>query len=337
MKIHTLSILAITGLSLLTSASLQGQFASDEEAMGYGVALEQGHTAVKSAADFARANARTANGFTLGYDFTNVETDRSGTRLYEGDIDQNAIHLNYGHAFGGLVASLQLSYFDTEADSDYRGGAVRGEVELDSDGWFLASTLAYTWEGFNFDFLAGFGELSNDSTRISADIPTPKTGDFDSKFYTLAVGVDYTVYQENAITVTPRLGLSYSKVDVDSFNERITGPVLDRGSIDSFDRDWLIASLELLLGWQASEQLALQAVLGWHHDFNNDKTTLSGVDSGAIPGRVTLPDVGENVFKGALSVDYAINDNWALGAGVSYLSGDDLSAFSVGASLGYNF
>lgn len=339
MKIHTSSILAITGLSLLASASLQAQLfqANSQEAMGYGVALEQGNAAVLSAADFARANAKTAQGLTAAYDFTSVETDRSGTRLYEGDIDQSALHLNYGHAFGGLVASLQLSYFDTEADSDYRDGAVAGEVELDSDGWFLASTLAYAWEGFNFDFLAGIGQLSNDSTRTSAAIPTPKTGDFDSKFYTLAVGVDYTVYQEDAITVTPRLGLNYSKVDVDSFDERITGPILDRGSVDSFDRDWLIASLELLLGWQASEQLALQATLGWHYDLNNDKTTLSGVDSGATPGSVTISDVGENVFKGALSADYAINDKWSLGTGVSFLSGDEISAFSIGASLGYKF
>jgi hypothetical protein len=339
MKFSVSPILVICGLACASTASLSAQFitANSQEAMGYGVALEQGHAAVRSAAEFALANARTAQGLTGGFDFSNVDTDRSGTRLFEGDIDQSAFHLNYGHAIGDLIASLQLSYFDTKAESDYRDGAVAGQVELDAEGWFLASTLAYAWEGFNFSFLGGLGQLSSDSTRTSVAIPTPKTGSFDSKFYTLGFAADYTIYQEDALTVTPRIGLNYSKVDADSFNERIVGPVLDRGALDSMNRDWLIGSLEVLLGWQASEQLALQAALGWHYDFNHSSTTISGVDNAATPGRVDIPDVGESFFKGGLSADYTINENWALGANTSYLSGDDLSGFSIGASLSYRF
>lgn len=340
MKMQISQIFVFTVVAFAASTTMQAQFitANSQEAVGYGVALEQNHAAARSAAEFALANARTANGLSGGYDFSNVETDRSGTRLFEGDVDQSAFHLNYGHALGNLVASLQVSFFDTKAKSVYRDGGVTGDVELDSDGWFLASSLAYTWEGFNLNFLGGLGQLSNASTRTSAAIPNPKTGDFDSEFYTLGFVVDYKIYQQNAFTVTPRIGLNYSKVDTDSFDEQFVGGGFgDDGSLDSMDRDWLIGSLEVLLDWKANEQLGLQAILGWHYDFNHDTTTLSGVDNGGTPGGVAIPDVGESFFKGGLSADYAINEKWSLNANTSVHSGDGLSGFSVGASLGYRF
>jgi outer membrane autotransporter protein len=130
--------------------------------------------------------------------------------------------------------------------------------------------------------------------------------------------------------------LNYTKVDVDSVNERIAGPALDRGDLDSMDRDWLIGSVEVLFGWMVSEQLSFNAALGWHYDFNNSNSTLSGVDGGG-PGQVTTPDVGESVFKVGLGADYAINANWSLGANASYLTGDNLSAYTLGLGLGYRF
>lgn len=324
----------LSGLSLASPAVLQAQFlqANAQEALGYGVALEQGQSMVLSAADFALANANRSQGLTSGYDFANVETDRSGTRLYEGEIDQNAFHLNYGQPFGELVAALQVSFFDSQADADYRDGTVAGNVEIDADAWFLASTIAYKWERFNFAFLAGFGSLSNDSTRRSVSVP--KTGDFDSEFYTLGFNADYTIYEEGSFSVSPRFGLIFSSVEVDAFNE---SPAPDSGAVDSMERDWFIGSLDIIFDWTVSERFMFQALLGWHYDFNSDETTLSGVDNSNNVGQITIPDVGESYFKGGLRADLAINENWSLGADTSVFSGDDLSGFSVGASLGYRF
>lgn len=339
MKKQISQLSLIGGLTLISSSALQAQFvqANAQEAAGYAVSLEQGLTAVQSAADFAIANARKAQTLTAGYDFANVETASSGARLFEGDIDQSAMHLNYGHAFGDLIASVQVSLFDSEAESNYSDGGLTGDVELDSDGWFVASTLAYQWGEVSAVVIAGLGKLSNDSTRISAAIAAPKTGDFDTEFYTLGINVDYTIYQANNIIVTPRIGLNYTNVEVDSFSESIVGPVLDRGELDSIDRDWFIGSVEVLFGWDASEALTLHAVLGWHYDFNADDVELSGTDSGVVAGQIEIPGVGESYFKGGLSANYAINENWSLGATTSLLSGDELDGFSIGASLGYSF
>ncbi len=149
------------------------------------------------------------------------------------------------------------------------------------------------------------------------------------------MNVDYTIYQQDALTITPRVGLNYTKVDVDPITET-TAPA-DSGVLDSMDREWLIASLELIFGWKANEKLELNAALGWHYDFENDETTLSGVDKVGDPGSITLPDVGESVFKGGLSANYALDDNWALGADVSIYSGDELNGVSLGAVLAYRF
>jgi len=331
MKNSLSKFVAISSLSLVSTAGLQAQFltsATTEEAQGYAIALDQGFAVVQNAADFALANASNAQAFALGYSFTNFETDRTGARLFKGDTDQHAVHLRYGHAFGGFVAALQLSYFDTKADADYRNGPATGDVEVDSNGWFVAATGAYEWDDFNFAVIAGMGRLSNDSTRNRA---APLTGDFNTKVYTLGLNATYQAYQNDGFSVTPRARLDYTKVDVDSINES-GGAVLN-----SMDRDWLIGSLELLLGWSLSEQLAFSGSLGWHYDFNNSNTTLSGVDALALAGQITLPDVGESVFKVGLGADYAINANWSLGANASYLTGDNLSAYTLGLGLGYRF
>lgn len=334
MNFYPFQTFAIGSLCLVAASTLQAQFLStnSREAVGYAVALEQGHLAVSSAVDFARANAHSANGAALGYSFSNLETDRTGQRPFDSEVDQQAVHLNYGHAFGhGLVAALQLSYFDSEAESIYP--EIPGKVEFDSDGWLIASTIAYALEGFDFAFVAGLGGLSSDTSRVGS-ITTPKEGDTDTDFYTLGVNVDYTIYQQDALTITPRVGLNYTKVDVDPITET-TAPA-DSGVLDSMDREWLIASLELIFGWEANEKLKLNAALGWHYDFENDETTLSGVDSGGA-GSITLPDVGESVFKGGLSANYALDDNWSLGADVNIYSGDDLNGVSLGAVLAYRF
>lgn len=331
MKNYLAKLILICSLTAASSTGLHSQFltsATTVEAQGYGIALDQGFTAIQNAADFALANANSAKSLSLGYSFSNFETKRTGDRVFKGDADQHAFHLRYGHDFGGIVAALQLSYFDTKADSDYRLGLATGDVEIDSNGWFLAATGAYALDKLNLGVIAGLGRLSNDSIRNRA---APISGDFNSKLYTLGFNADYEAFQKNGFSVTPRVRLDYSKVDVDQINES-AGAVLN-----SMDRDWLIGSLELLFGWALSEQLSLTSSIGWYYDFNNSDTTLSGVDALAVPGQVTLPDVGESVFKAGIGADYAINERWSLGVSGSYLTGDNLTVYTVGAGIRYQF
>ena len=339
MTSHKSLIIALAAASSLVAGSLQAQFlvANSQEGTGYAVGLEQGLAAVQGSSDSAVLNAHNANALSISYGFTNLETDRTGGRLFDGDVDQHALHIRYGHAFGDIVAALQLSIFDSKADTDYRDGATTGNVELDSNGWFAAATAAYDLNGFKLGVIGGFGELSNDSKRSSNAIPTVKTGSFDSKFYTLGVNGAYVIYANESLQLAPRVRLDYTKVEMDQVNERIAGPALDRGTLNSTDREWLIGSIELLATYAINQAFSLNGLVGWQYDFENGDTTLAGVDNGGIAGSVVLPDVGESVFKAGIGADYAINERWALGVSGVYLNGDNLSAYTLGASLRYQF
>jgi long-subunit fatty acid transport protein len=319
--------------------SLHAQFlvANSQEGMGYAVGLEQGLAVVQSASDFAVLNAHNAQSLSIGYGFTNLETDRVGARLFESDVDQHALHIRYGHAFGDLVAALQVSVFNSKADADYRDGPTTGKVELDSDGWFAAATAAYELNGFILGAIGGLGQLSNDSKRSSSAIPNVKTGSFNTKFYTLGVNGAYIFPVNEAFQVAPRVRLDYTKVDMDQINEQIVGAPLDRGNLNSSDRTWLIATVELLATYAVNEAFRFNSSLGWQYDFENSNTTLAGTDSGGIAGSVVLPDVGESVFRVGLGADYDINQRWSLGVSGSYLTGDNLTVYTVGAGVRYQF
>ena len=331
-----ITVASITS-ALLFAHSLNAQLANADDARSYAVGLEQGLAVVQSASDFAVLNAHNAQSLSIGYGFTNLETDRTGERRFDGDIDQHALHIRYGHAFGELVAALQVSVFNSKADADYRDGLGTAKVELDSDGWFAAATAAYDLNGFMLGAVGGFGQLSNDSKRSSSAIPNVKTGSFNTKFYTLGVNGAYVFPVNDAFQVAPRVRLDYTKVDMDQINEQIVGPAFDRGNLNSSDRTWLIGTVELLATYAANEDFRFNGSIGWQYDFENSNTTLSGTTDAGGPDSKVLPDVGESVFKVGLGADYDINQRWALGVSGVYLNGDNLSAYTLGASLRYQF
>lgn len=323
-----ITLVSIVSACLFAHSS-HAQLQNAEDARSYAVGLEQGLAAAQSASDFAVLNAHNAQSLSLGYGFTNLETGRSGERKFDGDIDQHALHLRYGHAFGDFVTALQVSYIDSKADAKHRD-TNPGRVELDSNGWFAAATGAYDINGFKLGAVGGFGKLSNDSKRINNN--PIKNGSFDTKFYTLGLNGSYAIPVNDAFQLAPRLRLDYTKVDMNQINES-TAP--DSGILNSSARTWLIGTVELLATYAVNEAFRFNGSLGWQYDFENSNTTLVGSDPNDNP--VTLPDVGESVFKVGLGADYDINQRWSLGVSGSYLTGDNLTVYTVGAGIRYQF
>jgi outer membrane autotransporter protein len=329
----------LAALNVALAGSLSAQFATSNalEAQAYGAVVNQGHTALSSASDFALNNLSGVSGFYGGYAYDNVETDPTGPdRAFDTDSTQHGMNVGYVHHFDKMVAGLSLSYFDSETEANYADAGNVGIVELDGDGWIVSAGVADTWDQLTLSIVGGFGQQSLDGSRRSTSNLTLGKSDssFDLDLYYLTIDAHYEIALSERASVAPFLQLNYLNVSSDSFTE--SGGA-DSGQADSIERDWITSELGLRSSLNVSDALTASLVLSWEYDFDNSKTDIAGDDNGGTFGGLGVPDVGENRFKATIGLDYLLSENWVLSADVSLATGDDYDAIGAGVFLGYSF
>ena len=336
--LNTRKLLSALTLGCASAAPLSAQFitANAQEAQAYASGINQGHAAISSVSDFALTNLAAGPGFRGSYAYDQVNTERDGSdRAFKTEITQHSAHIGYVHHFDAVAAGINLSYLDSEADSDYRDTNA-GKVNLDGDGWMLSGGFAHTWENLTVSLIGGAGQLSLDGTRRSTSnlILGESSSSFDTDLYFVTADVHYGFVISPHWVTAPFVQLKYLNVSMDGFQEKGGA---DSGKVDSTKRDWITAELGLRTQLQVSDRLIASLVLSWEHDFNSSKTEVSGTSQGGLAGGLDVPDVGENSFKAALGLDYVLDANWTLSAGASIASGDKYDAYGARAVLSYGF
>ena len=331
-------ILACLTIGCASTASLSAQFitANAQEAQAYASGINQGHAAISSVSDFALMNLSAGAGFRGSYAYDRIDTDRDGfDRAFETEITQHSAHFGYVHQFEAIVAGINLSYIDSEADSDYRDTNT-GEVNLEGDGWMISGGLAHSWENLTVSLIGGAGQLSLDGSRRSSSFPNDKTSSFDTDLYFVTADAHYRIVLSEKWVTAPFVQLKYLNVAMDGFVEKGAN---DPGKVDSTERDWITGELGLRTQLQVSDSLIASLVLSWEHDFDSSETEVSGVTQSGMgtAGGLDVPDVGENRFKAALGIDYVMNANWTLSGGASIATGDKYDAYGARAVLSYSF
>jgi hypothetical protein len=327
--------LFLVALNVALAGSLSAQFVAvnAQEAQAYGAVINQGHTALSSASDFALGSLSADSGFHVGYSYDDVDTDPDGAdRAFDTEITQNSGNVAYVHQFDEIVAALSVSYVDSDTEAKYSDSGNVGKIKLDGNGWIVSGAAADTWEQFTLSIVAGFGQLSEDGSREGAFGQSDSS--FDTDLYYFTIDGNYDIVVSERIAVAPFVRLNYLNVSSDSFTEKGgAGP----GRIDSIDRDWITSELGLRSFVTVSDALSASLALSWEYDFDSSDTKIAGYDTLGNYGGLDVPDVGENRFKAIVGLDYSISEDWALSGALSYTSGDEYDAFGAGGALSYTF
>lgn len=331
--------LLFVALNCALAGSLPAQFiiSNAQEAQGYGAVINQGHTALSSASDFALGSLSAGAGFHVGYHYDDVDADRDGAdRAFDTDITHNSANLAYVHQFEEFVAGLSVSYIDSDTEAKFSDSGNVGKVELDGDGWIVSGAVADTWDQLTLSLVGGFGQLSNDGTRYSTSNTTLGKSDssFDTDLYYFTIDGNYDIVLSERLTVAPFVRLNYLNVSSDSFSEKGGN---DSGKMDSIDRDWITSELGLRSLVRVSDALSASLALSWEYDFDSSDTEVAGYDTLGTYDGLDVPDVGENRFKAIVGLDYSISDTWALSGDLSFASGEEYDAFGAGGALSYTF
>jgi hypothetical protein len=331
--------LLLVALNCAVAGSLSAQFiiSNAQEAQGYGSVINQGHTALSSASDFALGSLSAGSGFHVGYSYDDVETDPDGAdRAFDTEITQNSGNVAYVHQFDEIVAALSVSYIVSDTEAKYSDAGNVGKVELDGDGWIVSGAVADTWDQLTLSIVGGFGQLSNDGSRRSTSNTTLGKSDssFDTDLYYFTIDGNYEIVVSERMVVAPFVQLNYLNVSSGSFSEKDGA---DSGKMDSIDRDWITSELGLRSLVNISDALAVSLALSWEYDFDSSETEVFGYDTLGTYGGLDVPDVGESRLKAVVGIDYSLSESWALSADFSYASGDDYDAFGAGGTLSYTF
>jgi uncharacterized protein with beta-barrel porin domain len=183
--------------------------------------------------------------------------------------------------------------FDTTSINNTLSG---GGIDTQSFGFSLYSTY-YVSNQFYVDGIFSFGWNNYDiDRRIIYTIPStdrrgrliPGTtavnqtaaGDTNSTQYSISVGVGYD-FNVQGFTITPLARLEYSRINIDSYQERINNTADGFGLALAFD-DQHVDSFVSVLGAQASYAISTgigvllpQVRVEWRHEFENDARSIT--------------------------------------------------------------
>ncbi len=205
-----------------------------------------------------------------------------------------------GLALGQGGGDLDLSDASASADTDRLTGTLWGN-------WISGPVELRGW--------AGFGQYDVNAQRQTS------TGDFafadyDANGSFLAVELRRWQDMRPGTSVTPLLGLGAAQIDTDAYRE--TG-----GGIENFAADaqsqW---SLRSLIGVEArwrpegpAAPLAIDASLGWNHEFGDTSASLSGIYEGDVTGTTlssTSPAYDRNQIAAGVGATFALNSGSTL-------------------------
>ncbi|MEW7989877.1 MAG: autotransporter outer membrane beta-barrel domain-containing protein [Candidatus Thiodiazotropha sp.] len=239
----------------------------------------------------------------------------------------------------------------TRIDTDFDTRSTVSGGNIDSDGWGGVLYGTYYDDGYYVDGLVGYAVSDYDIKRsifIPSNTAVPSIGETakastDSSDYSFSLGGGYRL-GSGAVSFGPYFRASYTRVDIDSYQER--GAVASGLNFNVADQEW--TSLTSVLGveyaYVVSGQQAVitpQFRLGWVHQFENDSSEITASyldDPRNNQFRVLTDDPDRNYFELSLGVSSVLENGFQIFANYDTLLGlDNLSdhQFTLGGRWEY--
>jgi uncharacterized protein with beta-barrel porin domain len=245
-----------------------------------------------------------------GYDLTSVNFT-AGVRQ---ELNSNLI---LGGMLGVDSGSVSGSLIDTDSTGMVVGGFANCLLDANSQTKALLS-LAY-------------GNYSFDASRQSFG-GTALTNGVGASAIEFATGLTTTLYQDQALTITPGVGFRYMRGTVDAFQEKGAGVSLD---VDSQDIDACLLEVGVGLRYKIDEQTTFVGRLGYVKDLTGSDQALgahfAAAGSGATGFSVSAPGVVDDAAVIGLGLEYELFDSATLGI---HYRGDLRTDSQLGHSFG---
>ncbi len=201
-------------------------------------------------------------------------------------------------AFGviGMIAEGELKQKSFKADTSSYGLGVYGSYQPRSTGRFI-------------DFYALWATNANKGTRQIDSLADTLKADYDVTTTAVGVSIGYDIPLMNNVTITPRVGLDYTKLSSDEIEEKGDSPVLIHMSPEDFTS--IKTPLELKAAMKVGDSymhFMPEAHIRWTHEFGDT----------APEGKATFTNYQVPFGVSGLEVD---SDTFTLGGSLSWLTG----------------
>ena len=232
--------------------------------------------------------------------------DIEATRNARGtDFNYGGLAAGFDHWFdNNLLLGASLGYSETRADDvdmDSFQGAVYSRWLLDKNRYL--------------DGTVSLGRHQSDSERliVVGNTISQAKGDYDIDTRSMALELGQDVTLDNAVQLTPFVGIQYTHLDRDSFTE--TGAGEAKLAVDD-DRQ---ESLRSLLGVKVAKsftstsgkQWDVDASLAWMHEFadNTANTNAAFATAPAFRFKTAGPELNRDRAQVGLGITTALSDN----------------------------
>ena len=261
--------------------------------------------------------AKDSNVYVMPY-YRSTSVDLAGGSSLDADT--------YGIVLGGNknlgnagVIGLFLGYENADGSAN--------NLDTEDDTFFGGINYYKTLGGTStYDyFVKGMLRLANTSSDLTRKGQTYETSSADTFSYGLEANVGMNFY--NGIhTITPEVGLSYDRVEVDGF--KLNG-------VDYNDNNINLVVGKIGLNWlaQFTESVSTNVGFGIRYNFNDDFDTSLRISNGAVYS--TNTDLGDFYYYLNLGVNVALTQNWELGVMYNGDFSSDASSHSGFVKLGY--
>jgi outer membrane autotransporter protein len=197
-------------------------------------------------------------------------SDQDSEDSVEGyDADTQGVAIGYDRKQGNFRVGLAFNYTNTDADNDR---FAQDEIEIDSNQFIVYG--GYEHKNWIVNAVASYTDLDYELERNnliagSGDIE----GDTDGDLISFSSLVGYR-YQFRGVSLSPTLGLRYSHLDIDSYQE--SGGL--NLAVDYDDIDNLVSELSLTVTKQITTksnwQINTSGRIGWSHEYLQEEESL---------------------------------------------------------------
>ena len=235
------------------------------------------------------------------------QDDRKDVEGYDADT--------FGLALGADAAvcsntrlGLALAYAQTDVDSN----SDTAEQEADIDTY---QAIAYGSYGIDdrtdLDFQADIAENNNDGERTINITGIPSRvaeSDYDSFAYHLGAAVSHRLDVNEKATFVPSVGLDYTSIEADDYNEEGAGDLNLQVGSDTTDE--LVLGIDGKYNHALTDSMTLAANLGIGYDFLADESSIgSSFVGGGAPFTTKGLDPSPWIYRGGLGLEMYCANN----------------------------
>lgn len=250
------------------------------------------------------------------------------------DLNQHFSGISFGGAanLGQLTLGLGVHYihgkmdgggYDAKSNSiGFMLGLGRHFAVSDNFNPWLEAHGGYTYQDIDQnrnDYYGGYHSSSPDADLFNLG---------------LMANNDFKVTE--CLTLTPRIGLDYTRINMDSYQEN-GGPTAL--AVDPDDFDSLVANVGLKAGWQVSQGVELEGRAYYYYEFMDTDTDLNSRVP-ALPGHGFVAkgqDLNGHTAQVGLGINLSPTEDFSFGLGYDLWLADDYVGHQVEASFKLRF